>query len=82
MAGENPKPEDVTKLPPGAPGDKPAGTGTTVNQVANAVDQMAAISVQIRKAISAALPGPPDQNLTIMVPGKVVNFGESHFCTL
>lgn len=42
-----------------------------------AVDHISAISYQIREAIRAALPGPLEQTLTIMVPGKVVNFGKA-----
>ncbi|KAI5118419.1 hypothetical protein M0805_005503 [Coniferiporia weirii] len=37
-------------------------------------DRIAEISNRIRQAIRAALPAPPEQFLTIMVPGKVVNF--------
>lgn len=32
------------------------------------------ISRNIRQAIRDSLPGPPDQFLTLMIPGKVVNF--------
>ncbi|KAB5588664.1 hypothetical protein CTheo_7891 [Ceratobasidium theobromae] len=38
------------------------------------VDRIGDISNQIRKALHKALPTPPEQFLTIMVPGKVVNF--------
>ena len=36
---------------------------------------MSYISMQIRKAISAALPAPENQHLTVMAPGKAVEFG-------
>ncbi|RDB17300.1 hypothetical protein Hypma_001916 [Hypsizygus marmoreus] len=38
------------------------------------VGRSAQISVQIREAIRGALPTPPEQFFTVMIPGKVVNF--------
>ncbi|KAH7335678.1 hypothetical protein B0J17DRAFT_629921 [Rhizoctonia solani] len=38
------------------------------------IDRIAEISTNIRKAVLAALPTPPEQFMTLMVPGKVVNF--------
>ena len=40
-------------------------------------DHMSSVSIQIREAISAAFPAPKDQHLTVMVPGKVIDFGNS-----
>jgi hypothetical protein len=37
------------------------------------------ISRTIRQAIRDSLPGPPDQFLTLMIPGKVLNFDVSRF---
>jgi hypothetical protein len=36
--------------------------------------RIADISSKIRQAIRKALPAPPEQFLTVMVPGKVLNF--------
>ena len=36
--------------------------------------RIADISSKIRQAIRKALPTPPEQFLTVMVPGKVLNF--------
>ncbi|KAL0569591.1 hypothetical protein V5O48_012379, partial [Marasmius crinis-equi] len=36
-------------------------------------DRMAEINTKIREAIRAALPAPPEQFFTVMIPGKVVN---------
>lgn len=45
------------------------------------VARTAKISSQIREAIRAALPAPPEQFFTVMVPGKVVNFNVRYpFC--
>ncbi|KAG7088023.1 hypothetical protein E1B28_012060 [Marasmius oreades] len=38
--------------------------------------RMAKISYEIREAIRAALPAPPEQFFTVMVPGKVLNLKE------
>lgn len=38
------------------------------------VTRTAQVSVQIRKAMRAAIPAPPEQFLTLMIPGKVVDF--------
>lgn len=43
-----------------------------------ALKRTAEMSVKIREAIRAALPTPPEQFLTVMVPGKVVNFDVSN----
>jgi hypothetical protein len=41
----------------------------------NSVKRTGEISVTIREAIRQALPSPPEQFFTIMIPGKVVDFG-------
>lgn len=38
------------------------------------LDRVKDISLTIRQAIRNSLPGAPDQFLTLMVPGKVLNF--------
>jgi len=38
------------------------------------LDGIARISLDIRRAVVAALPAPPEQFLTLNVPGKVLNF--------
>lgn len=43
------------------------------------VERTAYISTQIREAIRAALPAPPEQFFTVMVPGKVVNYSVGFF---
>ncbi len=42
-----------------------------------AIDRIGQISNRIREAIRQALPAPPDQFFTVMIPGKVVNFDVS-----
>ena len=44
--------------------------------------RIADISLRIRNAIRDALPAPPEQFFTVMVPGKVVNFYVSISYTL
>jgi hypothetical protein len=46
-------------------------------QQAEQVARIAQISQNIRQAVRAALPAPPEQFFTLMIPGKVVNFGVS-----
>ena len=46
------------------------------------VQRIAEISDKIREAVRAALPAPPEQHFTIMVPGKVINFNVSAFLWL
>ncbi|GLB33855.1 hypothetical protein LshimejAT787_0107390 [Lyophyllum shimeji] len=43
---------------------------------ANAVERAAKISFEIREALRKALPAPPEQFFTVMIPGKVVNFAD------
>ena len=38
------------------------------------LDRIARISLDIRRAVIASLPAPPEQFLTLNVPGKVLNF--------
>ena len=38
------------------------------------LDRIARVSLDIRRAVIAALPAPPEQFFTMMVPGKVLNF--------
>ncbi|KAF9646801.1 hypothetical protein BDM02DRAFT_2887822 [Thelephora ganbajun] len=38
------------------------------------LDRVARVSLDIRRAVTAALPAPPEQFFTMMVPGKVLNF--------
>lgn len=40
------------------------------------VNRIGDISTKIREAIRKALPSGPEQFMTVMVPGKVVNYGE------
>lgn len=47
-------------------------------QEAAAIDRIGQISSRIREAVRQALPAPPDQFLTVMVPGKVLNFAVSN----
>lgn len=46
------------------------------------VARIAQISQNIRQAVRAALPAPPEQFFTLMIPGKVIDFGVSRleFC--
>jgi len=41
------------------------------------VARIARISLNIREAVRAALPAPPEQFFTLMIPGKVVDFDVS-----
>lgn len=41
------------------------------------VARIAQISQNIRQAVRAALPAPPEQYFTLMIPGKVVDFNAS-----
>lgn len=45
------------------------------------VERISEISTKIREAVRAALPAPPEQHFTIMVPGKVINFNVSVLAT-
>jgi len=66
------KPEKHEDLPVPPPADavaKPSGGGSMTDHMSN-------VSRQIREAIAAAFPAPYNQHLTVMVPGKVVNFGD------
>lgn len=49
---------------------------TQKDQEEKALQRIADISTKIREAIRLALPTPPEQFLTVMVPGKVVNYGK------
>ncbi|KAG8688959.1 hypothetical protein FRC09_012650 [Ceratobasidium sp. 395] len=42
----------------------------------SALDRVSEISYTIREAVRRALPTPPEQFFTIMIPGKVVNFDD------
>jgi len=46
-----------------------------IQQQSDAVKRIGNISSKIREAIRQALPTPQEQFMTVMVPGKVVNFG-------
>jgi len=46
------------------------------------VNRIGDISTKIREAIRKALPSGPEQFMTVMVPGKVVNYGELNFATV
>jgi hypothetical protein len=46
------------------------------------VNRVGDISTKIREAIRKALPSGPEQFMTVMVPGKVVNYGELNFATI
>ena len=43
---------------------------------AEQINRIGDISSKIREAIQKSLPTPPEQHLTVMVPGKVINLGE------
>ena len=47
------------------------------DQQDDSVVRIAQISQVIRQAVRAAFPAPPEQFLTLMVPGKVVDFDAS-----
>ena len=49
----------------------------TKDQQEDAVLRTAQISRVVRQAVRAALPAPPEQFFTLMVPGKVVDFNVS-----
>lgn len=46
-------------------------------QTPDEVQRIAKISWEIRNAIRNALPAPPEQFLTVMVPGRVINLEAS-----
>ena len=46
------------------------------------VDWIGDISTKIREAIRKALLAGPEQFMTVMVPGKVVNYGRLYFTTI
>lgn len=50
-------------------------SGTQKDQEAQNMQRIADISTKIREAIRLALPTPLEQFMTVMVPGKVVNYG-------
>lgn len=50
-------------------------------QEAEQIARVAQISHRIRQAVRASLPAPPEQFFTLMIPGKVVDFGVSRLRT-
>ena len=55
----------------------PSGTDKIKQQSAEELDRIAQISMNIRQAVRDALPAPPEQFFTMMVPAKVLNFDVS-----
>lgn len=55
-------------------------TDTVKAQEGANLSRIGDISFNIRNAVRSALPTPPEQFLTLMVPGKVVNFGRCILC--
>jgi hypothetical protein len=54
----------------------PSGSAKLEQQYKDEVKRIAQISWQIRQAVRAALPAPPEQFFTVMVPGKILNFND------
>jgi len=52
----------------------PSGKTKEEQQRKEELDSIARISLDIRRAVIAALPAPPEQFLTLNAPGKVLNF--------
>jgi len=50
-----------------------SGKDKIKQQTAEEVARIAQISMDIRQAVRKALPAPPEQFFTMMVPGKVLN---------
>ena len=57
-----------------APTMATSGKGKEAKQRKEELDSIARISLDIRKAVIATLPAPPEQFLTLNAPGKVLNF--------
>ena len=55
----------------------PSGTDKIQQQSKEELARIAQISMNIRQAVRSALPAPPEQFFTMMVPGKVLNFDVS-----
>jgi len=51
----------------------PAAADKYKEQGKEELDRIARVSLDIRRAVTAALPAPPEQFFTMMVPGKVLN---------
>ena len=56
-----------------------SGADKVMQQGQQQLQRIAEISMNIRKAVRSALPAPPEQFFTMMVPGKVLNFNVSPF---
>jgi len=54
----------------------------TSEMLSENVDRIGDISTKIREAIRKALLAGPEQFMTVMVPGKVVNYGRLYFTTI
>jgi hypothetical protein len=56
-----------------------SATQMNKEQTNDLVGRVAQVSMQIRQAVRAAIPAPPEQYLTLMIPGKVLDFDVSKF---
>jgi len=56
----------------------PLATDKIQEQGKEQLDRIARVSLDIRRAVIAALPAPPEQFFTMMVPGKVLNLEVWH----
>ena len=54
-----------------------SGADKIKQQSAEELARIAQISMDVRQAVRNALPAPPEQFFTMMVPGKVLNFDVS-----
>jgi hypothetical protein len=54
----------------------PSGADQVKRQSVDEVQRIAQISWQVRQALRASLPAPPEQFFTVMVPGKVLNLND------
>ena len=52
----------------------PSGPDMNKAQQEEQVARIARLSHTIRQAVRAAIPAPPEQFLTLMIPGKVIDF--------
>ena len=55
-----------------------SGKDKIKQQSTEELDRIAQISMNVRQAVRNALPAPPEQFFTMMVPGKVLNLDVSH----